>query len=284
MPWPSTWKSCIPRKTADPEISHIQEAPPLSTNGNPSELIENARTLPTRKIIGAVATIALVVVVSTLIYVGRRSSHKDIVDTETAPPAAEVSASAPVERTTAASPSPSSEPSKVESTKPKESNAVTKPQEKEAAAVAPVVASAATRAASADPSHPTSSMALGTPRAAHELVVEVKHDSWAKVVADDKPPVEKILKAGEKATYSADSKIKLVLGNSDGAQVTHNGEKSEGIKYDGTIHYWVFPPKSHFAQDKRHGKREASSNAGSSESTDKMSDAKKGDGDENLGQ
>ena len=240
--------------------------PPCPRTENPSELIENSRTLPTRKIIGAVVTITLVAVVSTLIYVGRRSSHKDIVDTETAPPPAAEVSHPPVERATAASPAPA--PAKVEPGKPKESDTDTKSHEKEMAAAAST-ALAAAKTASADPTHPSSSMALGGPRSAHELVVEVKHDSWAKVVADDKPPVEKILKAGEKASYTADSKIKLVLGNSDGAVVTHNGEKSEGTKYDGTIHYWVFPPKSHFAQDKRRNKRETSSDTGNSDSANK---------------
>ncbi len=111
-----------------------------------------------------------------------------------------------------------------------------------ATATAPVAATAVTEAA-----HSTSPSAA--PTGAHVLVVKVKDKSWSKLVVDGKPPVQKILNADETYTYAADEKIKLVLGNSAGAEILHNGEKVDGLKIDGTIRQFVFPNNSRFPQD-----------------------------------
>ena len=70
-----------------------------------------------------------------------------------------------------------------------------------------------------------------------------------KVVIDDKAPMQSYLKAGEKVSYSANEKIKVVLGNSTGTQVEHNGEEAKGKQYQGTIRYYIFPANAHFPQD-----------------------------------
>jgi cytoskeletal protein RodZ len=84
----------------------------------------------------------------------------------------------------------------------------------------------------------------------HQLEVQVKERSWAKIVIDDAPPVEFYLKAEEKTSFSAKEKIKLVLGNSTGAEVIHNGKDTAGNIYQGTIRYYIFPVGSKFPQDK----------------------------------
>lgn len=84
----------------------------------------------------------------------------------------------------------------------------------------------------------------------HELQVTAKERTWVKVVIDDSPPVELYLNPTEKTKYSAKEKIKLVLGNSTGAEVLHNGTVNEGLKFQGTIRSYVFPAQAKFPQDK----------------------------------
>lgn len=84
----------------------------------------------------------------------------------------------------------------------------------------------------------------------HELQVTSKERTWVKVVIDDAPPVEFFLNPSEKTKYSAKEKIKLVLGNSSGAEVLHNGTLSEGVKFQGTIRSYIFPAQAKFPQDR----------------------------------
>lgn len=83
----------------------------------------------------------------------------------------------------------------------------------------------------------------------HEVSIEASERTWVKVVLDDKAPVEFFLPQGEKASYQADEKVKIVLGNSTGSTVTHNGEIASGNKVQGTIRSYVFPTGSRFPQD-----------------------------------
>jgi len=83
----------------------------------------------------------------------------------------------------------------------------------------------------------------------HEVVIQAKERTWIKVVTDDKKPVELFLSPGESKTYSANTKIKIMLGNSAGSVVTHNGKVDEGVKYDGTIRSYIYPAGARFPQD-----------------------------------
>jgi cytoskeletal protein RodZ len=89
-----------------------------------------------------------------------------------------------------------------------------------------------------------------TPTSGHELEVNPKDRTWVKVVIDDAPPVNLHLNPQEKTKFSAKEKIKLVLGNSAGSEVLHNGSVTEGKKYSGTIRFYIFPAGSKFPQDK----------------------------------
>lgn len=83
----------------------------------------------------------------------------------------------------------------------------------------------------------------------HDVSVEGKARTWIKVVIDDKMPVEYFLPQGEKASYKAKQKIKIVLGDSTGAVVTHNGSVNSGKKFKGTIYSYIFPTNARFPQD-----------------------------------
>jgi len=83
----------------------------------------------------------------------------------------------------------------------------------------------------------------------HVITVEGKERTWVKLVIDANPPTEFFLPEGEKATYQAKEKIKLVLGNSSGTKVMYNGHGVEGSKFMGTIRSFRFPSDAKFPQD-----------------------------------
>lgn len=103
------------------------------------------------------------------------------------------------------------------------------------------------------------------PKSEHEIVVESKERTWAKVVVDNEDPIEMFLPGGEKSTYRAKEKIKLVLGNSTGSQVLHNGEAASGKKFQGTIRSYIFPSNARFPQDVK--KVESTENANTNNSS-----------------
>lgn len=104
-----------------------------------------------------------------------------------------------------------------------------------------------------------------TPSEGHRLEIEPQEDTWLRVVIDDSPPIRLYLDAHQKAAYEAKNKIKLVLGNGEGAEVLHNGKPTEGRVDKGSVKYYIFPWGSKFPQDKR---REVSSEETSERSPD----------------
>ncbi len=105
------------------------------------------------------------------------------------------------------------------------------------AAVAPVV-NAAAPAVTPQPG-----------QAAHNIEIEGAERTWVKVVTDNDAPVEFFLSPGQKKQYTANQKIKVVLGNATGAKVVHNGEEDTGKKFMGTIRSFRFPATAQFPQD-----------------------------------
>ncbi len=88
-----------------------------------------------------------------------------------------------------------------------------------------------------------------TPAPAHEIVVEGKERTWMKVVIDDAPPQEVFLGEGKSASYKANEKIKVVLGNSTGSRVLYNGKEVDGTQFMGTIRTYKYPANARFPQD-----------------------------------
>lgn len=86
-------------------------------------------------------------------------------------------------------------------------------------------------------------------QAAHNIEIEGAERTWVKVVADNEAPVEFFLSPGQKKQYTANQKIKVVLGNATGAKVIHNGEEATGKKFMGTIRSFRFPATAQFPQD-----------------------------------
>lgn len=245
--------------------SPSRDAEPIEDSESPSDLIENTPAPSSRKIaVIALAVIAVIAVVGFNLF-GRYSLlHPGSLleadrSADKTPPLPSTPAVRDTATLTATHPTPASPPMQSSAQAPPPALDVAKekapPENGQTIAAAQEQASAPSSPPSApEASHPGA-------EAKQEVVVEVKNKSWVKVVIDDKPPVQTILEEGAKETYTADTKIKLVLGNSSGATVLHNGEPSAGVKYDGTIRFYVFPPTARFPQDKRHAKKEpASSN------------------------
>jgi cytoskeleton protein RodZ len=90
---------------------------------------------------------------------------------------------------------------------------------------------------------------LAPANAAHVVEIEGAERTWVKVVIDSEPPTEFFLSPGKKVQYTAQQKIKVVLGNSTGTKVLHNGSEAEGKRFMGTIRSFRFPANAQFPQD-----------------------------------
>jgi len=84
---------------------------------------------------------------------------------------------------------------------------------------------------------------------AHELAIEVKQRTWAKIVIDNDAPKEMFLNPGERIVHRGKAKLRLVLGNATGTIVNYNGKAVDGVRYAGTVRAYIFPPNSDFPQD-----------------------------------
>jgi len=59
---------------------------------------------------------------------------------------------------------------------------------------------------------------------AHQLVIEATGFSWIKIVEDRKPPVEILMKPGEKIERTASQSFELDIGNAGGTNIVYQGK------------------------------------------------------------
>ena len=83
----------------------------------------------------------------------------------------------------------------------------------------------------------------------HGLLKSVRGKGGGYLLAKD--PKEIFLGQGATVSYDANSKIKLVLGNTAGTKVFYNGQEVKGKIFKGSIHYFIFPENSQFPQDSK---------------------------------
>jgi len=222
-----------------------------ATQESPSDMIQNSRQLPWNKIFMGAGAVALVILLGVFIYVGKKGAEpREIaeVSANTEPVPAAISAPAP--ETTATEVAATATTTAPQEAPAGEKIALNPAPVADASAPATVAASTATTAVAAKP-EPARTTAATTPSGefTHEVAIEGQERTWIKIVIDDAKPVEYFLPKGEKTTYQAKSKIKVVLGNSSGAKVVHNGEEAKGKKFQGTIRYYLFPDGARFPQD-----------------------------------
>lgn len=224
--------------TAAPVESRPTESPNTSElTPPPAELIDNPKTFPYKKVFIGVGAVAAVLVFVLITRIGQEATDPKP-ETPVAKQVTDPPADKPLE---AAAPS-------VEETRPSASTAsapAIPPAEKPATSVSGTAPSTATATVetAAVPAPPSAEAP------AHEVVIEGKERTWIKVVLDKEPAVEYFLPEGEKVTYKAKEKLKLVLGNSTGTKVSHNGQVVTGTKLQGTIRQYLFPADARFPQD-----------------------------------
>lgn len=277
------------RKVESAENGANSSAPRLSQE-NPSDVIQNPRQLPWNKIFAGFGAVAVVALIALFITVGKRNSESQPVVENSPPPVMDTNPAPPapaVENPVAAAPStPETAPATGNNEVPPNPDRIAlipAPAAPVAAAVAPNAQSPEAARTTAGVTEPAPATPPTTPSSEfkHELMVEGQERTWIKVVIDDKAPVEYFLPKGEKTTYQAKEKIKVVLGNSAGSKVTHNGELAKGKKFQGTIRYYVFPENARFPQDvgaKRNtAKAEGEETASNGETPSENSEEKKED-------
>jgi len=237
-----------------PPASEVPKTSPAmrANNESPSDVIQNTRQLPWNKIFAGVGVFAVVVLIGVFIYVGKKSSEpREIAEAPAADPVpAAITAPVPDEAAAGGLTPPNPPP---QESAPSEKVVMVPAPMGEVPAAAPEVSKpvAVTAEAATKPVERTTANEPTQPQGEfkHELVVEGQERTWMKVVIDDEKPVEFFLPKGEKTTYQAKNKIKVVLGNSSGAKILHNGEVTKGKKFQGTIRYYVFPENARFPQD-----------------------------------
>ena len=207
-----------------------------------AQTIDSAFMFPLKKVaIGAGAVVGVLVLI-VLISLGR---DQDTGNPTVATSANKEVAAAPTTGTAEADRNVSSQKAEA---KPEAKNdkaevkAETKPEAKEANTEKAETKAEETAATSTE-------VVTGSEEFVHTLNIEGKDRTWVKIVIDEAPPIQYFLQAEGKAEYKAKNKIKLVLGNSTGTTIKHNGEVTEGRKLQGTIRSYIFPKDAKFPQD-----------------------------------
>lgn len=229
-------------------IAPAKPEPAEKTMIPPGEIRESTKTVPFKKIFIGTGAVAVVLLFFVIMRVGQKASE----------PQPESGVVAQVENPTApvaaAPPIPASEipvlPSAETKTEPTKAAAVPpSPEEPKRITAAAPNAKTDGKVDAKTETSPTTVAATPPADVAHEVVIEGKERTWIKVVFDKEAPVEYFLPEGEKVTYRAKEKLKVVLGNSTGTKVIHNGTETKGTKLQGTIRQYLFPDNARFPQD-----------------------------------
>jgi len=192
----------------------------------PGELIDQGPALSTKKIFGTAGIALIVALLGGIVYLGKRATDQSLKQTsakteETAP-----ATQAAAEKAPASVPAAPAADSKTTA----------------AATAAKTTASNHTAGAQAPAAAPAAAIS-------HKVNIEGSERTWIKVVVDENAPIEYFLPQGEKVSYQAKDKIKVVLGNATGAKVFYNGKATEGVNFLGTIRSYKFPENAEFPQD-----------------------------------
>lgn len=232
----------------------VADVAPLSKKPKtaPADLLNQPPTLPLKKYaIGAGALLLLAIIVGVAV-VGKKNSNEPQVATtaiETAP-AAPTTPPPQVAQTEPAQPVAPSQPTvkpPTDTVANQIQNAISNQNRGTASEQTAKSETSSTKPVEAQ--KPVEEAKPVAAEFAHELTVEGKERSWMKIVIDGNPPKEMYTKPGEKSVFQAKEKIKLVVGNAAATTVLHNGEKTDGKKFQGTIHFYVYPKGARFPQD-----------------------------------
>lgn len=216
---------------ANGDITAVGETPathPPRSTLPPGELIEQGPGFSTRRLAGGVGIMLIIGLLGGIVYLGKRSTDRSLNPepppmvrrnaTETTPPVVELASAQPTQMEQAAALSAAPSPSTT--------------------ALAPT----------AEVKTPPAAAASTAP-ANHQISIQGSERTWIKVVVDESAPIEYFLPQGDKVSYQAKEKIKIVLGNATGAKVFYNGKQTDGVNFLGTIRSYKFPTDAEFPQD-----------------------------------
>lgn len=209
----------------------VQDTRVSESSGDAETLITTSGKTPHKRLVIATAGALAIGVVIAISSIGRRSSEELSVETLTD------------QETVSDKLAPGDSSTETAAASAVSGNEVVAPAPDNAVAARDTAAVAT----ASSPSVPV--VAAEEARKQHEIVIEGKNRTWMKIVIDDQKPRETFLKEGETVTLTAYDKIKLVLGNSTGTKVVHNGELVTGEKFNGTIRSYIFPKNARFPQD-----------------------------------
>lgn len=204
----------------------------------PGEVINQAKSVSPRKIAAYIAVILVIGLVLGIMYVGVKQDGKQTAQVADKVEEVEVTALTEVSPDTAEN-LPVTEETTTPSPEPVKTIAAVAPKKLEDAKPKTVVKEEKTIQKESEEAGPFQ----------HLVSIEGKERTWIKIVIDDKPPMEFFLPEGKQVSYKAREKIKIVLGNSTGSKIYHNGKLSEGRKTLGTIRHYKFPEDARFPQD-----------------------------------
>lgn len=241
------------------------------------DIIGKKRSISTRKIALFAGVFALLALTMTIVWVGKTNTSDPyaIEEEETeeevseSEPAIVTEDSAPEQDTTptveepevaVAEPEPEPKPApkpvveaptKTEKTPSKPivaSNEVMGPEP--APEVEPEKAPEPEPTAKATKTRPPMSVLVPAAGFEHKVYIMGNKRSWTKLVLDDEPPREYFLREGGIVSYQAREKVKIIMGNTKGVRIFHNGQLAEGVEIKPGIRKYSFPADATFEQEK----------------------------------
>lgn len=215
-----------------------QDAPQNSRS--PGQIIENSGPFPVKKILSGLGMVGVLGLLFTIVYLGKQAAENTRTEGTN-----QVTSVAPQDGSTV-----ETDPGATLETATAESDAAETTAQTETETAMPKPSERATSTAKAEKTEKTEPEAKETSGYAHTLMVKSKEETWVKAVVDNRAPVESFLKEGESKTFQARQKIKVTLGNSSGAVVTHNGKEMPGKQFLGTIKTYQYPANATFPRDR----------------------------------
>ncbi len=192
---------------------------------NPEQVMERVHVNSMWKIAGIGLSLLIIVGIAFITYIGKKSTDRSLQTSE-----------APIDS----------------GTSPNESvpqDSVEKRENSSASDDSNIDLADATPAPTLSPLEEKVSGSTAGGNTGHEIKIEGNERTWVKIVKDDERAEETFLLKGQSLTASAQSKIKVVLGNATLNKVFHNGKQVDGVKYSGTIRIYAFPPDAKFPLD-----------------------------------
>jgi cytoskeletal protein RodZ len=214
-----TYASCI---KLDPEqavteferLSQYRE-PPLSQGFRTSSTPSGK---PAKSLYPVAA--GLLILLIAVFYVVNRESNTAAITTPPAPKAAPVPPPVP---SNSPAPAPASEPSNNP---------------------APTTAEAAAPDSPTTPEVPAPAAATNAAAAPVTLDIEAREDTWIQVTVDDSRVSERVLHPGETRHFSANSSLKIMVGNAGGVHLKLNGHELPPLGQTGQVRTLTITPQT----------------------------------------